>query len=37
MLHRIETERRESGARMLSAQERERMRLARDLHDEIGQ
>jgi two-component system sensor histidine kinase UhpB len=37
MLDRIETERRESGARMLSATERERVRLARELHDEIGQ
>ncbi len=37
MLQRLETERRDSGARMLSAQERERVRLARELHDEIGQ
>jgi two-component system sensor histidine kinase UhpB len=37
MLDRIETERRESGARMLSATEGERARLARELHDEIGQ
>jgi two-component system, NarL family, sensor histidine kinase UhpB len=37
MLERLETERRDSGARMLSAQERERVRLARELHDEIGQ
>jgi two-component system sensor histidine kinase UhpB len=37
MLKRIETERRDSGTRMLSAQERERVRLARELHDEIGQ
>jgi two-component system sensor histidine kinase UhpB len=37
MLERLETERRASGVRMLSAQERERVRLARELHDEIGQ
>jgi two-component system, NarL family, sensor histidine kinase UhpB len=37
MIERLETERRESGRRMLSATERERVRLARELHDEIGQ
>lgn len=37
MLDRLETERRDSGAKMLSVQERERVRLARELHDEIGQ
>jgi two-component system sensor histidine kinase UhpB len=37
MLERIETERRDSGRRMLAAQESERRRIARELHDEIGQ
>ena len=36
-LQRVETERQASAARMLSTQERERVRLARELHDEIGQ
>lgn len=37
MLERLENERRDSSARVLAAQEAERLRLARDLHDEIGQ
>ncbi|WP_037682296.1 sensor histidine kinase [Streptomyces griseus] len=37
MLDRLETERAESAARALSAQERERRRIARELHDEVGQ
>jgi two-component system sensor histidine kinase UhpB len=37
MLDRIETERRESARRALVAQEGERLRIARELHDEIGQ
>jgi two-component system sensor histidine kinase UhpB len=37
MLERLETERRESGRRALRAQEAERLRIARGLHDEIGQ
>ena len=37
MLDRLESERRESGARALRAQESERARIARGLHDEVGQ
>ena len=37
MLDRLEAERRESGQRALRAQEAERRRIARGLHDEVGQ
>ena len=37
MLERLEGERRESTRRTLAAQEAERLRIARELHDEIGQ
>ena len=37
MLDRLETERRESGRRAQHAQEAERSRIARGLHDEVGQ
>jgi two-component system sensor histidine kinase UhpB len=37
MLDRLEDERRSSGRRALAAQEAERARIARELHDELGQ
>jgi two-component system, NarL family, sensor histidine kinase UhpB len=37
MLDRLEAERQESGLRALRAQEAERLRIARGLHDEVGQ
>lgn len=37
MLSRLERERRESGRRILAAQEAERVGIARNLHDEVGQ
>jgi two-component system, NarL family, sensor histidine kinase UhpB len=37
MIARLETERRDSAQRALSAEEAERLRVARELHDEVGQ
>jgi two-component system, NarL family, sensor histidine kinase UhpB len=37
MIERLETERRQAGTRALQAREEERQRIARGLHDEVGQ
>ena len=37
MLERLETERRDSARRAVTAQDAERLRIARELHDEVGQ
>lgn len=37
MLERLEAERHDSSGRVLAAQEAERLRIARELHDELGQ
>jgi len=37
MMHRLEAERRRAGSAALQAQEQERTRVARDLHDEVNQ
>jgi two-component system sensor histidine kinase UhpB len=37
MVERLEAERRESASRALAAQESERLRIAQELHDEVGQ
>src|SRR5205807_10076485 len=37
MLSRLEAERRESTGRVLRAQEAERLRIAQELHDQVGQ